>query len=192
MAPRFLPMLMNPSTSRLSRLADRLDRCAIWSGRLTCLLLIPLVLGLSYEVAARYLFNAPTIWAYDLTFMLYGAFFMLGAAFCLQRRGHVRTDIFYDRLTPRRQAVVDLVGYALFFLPFVYLLVVVGGAYFWKAFVTRETFVTSAWQPLTWPFKLAIPTAGLLLLIQGTAEVLKALYALHYGHWPRSPVDTGR
>lgn len=183
---------MNPSVSALSRLADRLDRIAIWSGRLTCLLLIPLVLGLSYEVAARYLFNAPTTWAYDLTFMLYGAFFMLGAAFCLQRKGHVRTDMFYERLTPRRQALIDLAGYALFFLPFVYLLIVVGGAYFWKAFVTRETFVTSAWQPLTWPFKLAIPVAGVLLSIQGAAEVLKALHALRFGRWPQPAAETGR
>ena len=57
---------------------------------------------------ARYLFNAPTNWAYDMTFMLYGTFFMLGAAFTLQRKGHVRTDSFYDRWSPRRQALVDL------------------------------------------------------------------------------------
>ena len=66
-----------------ARLARRLDPIAIWSGRLACLLLIPLVLGLTWEVGARYLFNAPTMWAYDLTFILYGSFFMLGAAFTL-------------------------------------------------------------------------------------------------------------
>ncbi len=105
--------------SALASAARRIDQVAIWSGRLTCWLLVPLVLGLTYEVVARYLFNAPTIWAYDLTFMLYGTFFMLGAAFALQRKGHVRTDMYYDRWSPRRQAMIDLVCYLLVFLPFV-------------------------------------------------------------------------
>lgn len=183
---------MSADTSGLSRAAHALDHVAIWSGRLTCLMLVPLVLGLTYEVAARYLFNAPTTWAYDLTFMLYGSFFMLGSAFCLQRKGHVRTDLLYDRLSPRRQALIDLACYLLFFLPLLYVLIVTGWAYFWKAFVTRETFVTSAWQPLTWPFKLAIPVTGVLLLVQGVSEVLKALHALRHGRWPARHPAGGR
>jgi TRAP-type mannitol/chloroaromatic compound transport system permease small subunit len=175
---------MPDADSAVARLARRLDRIAIWSGRLTCWMLLPLVLGLSYEVGARYLFNAPTTWAYDLTFMLYGSFFMLGAAFTLQRKGHVRTDLLYERWSPRRQAWIDIVCYLLFFLPFVYVLTVTGWGYFWKAFVTRETFVTSAWQPVTWPFKLAIPLAGALLLVQGTAEVLRCAHAIRHGRWP--------
>jgi TRAP-type mannitol/chloroaromatic compound transport system permease small subunit len=114
---------------------------------------------------------------------------MLGAAFCLQRKGHVRTDMFYERFSPRQQAIIDLVGYTLLFLPFVYVLVVIGGQYFWKAYVTKETFVSSAWQPVTWPLKLAIPVSGLLLAIQGVAEVLKSLHALRFGAWPTDIED---
>lgn len=175
---------MTSTDERLARTARRLDQLAIWSGRVTCWMLVPLVLGLTYEVAARYLFNKPTTWAYDLTFMLYGTFFMLGAAFALQRKGHVRTDMFYDRWPPRRQAAVDLACYAFVFLPVVYVLVVTGWGYFWKAFVTNETFVSSAWQPITWPFKLALPVAGALLLVQGASEVLKCVYALRNDRWP--------
>ena len=97
-----------------------------------------MVLALTYEVVARYLFNAPTEWAYDMTFMLYGTFFMLGAAFTLQRKGHVRTDSFYTDWSPRRQALTDLVCYLLMFLPFVGVFVFVGWGYFVKAYVTQR------------------------------------------------------
>ncbi|MBE7420432.1 MAG: TRAP transporter small permease subunit [Ideonella sp.] len=175
---------MSVADSGLARIARRLDTIAIWSGRSACWLLLPMVLGLSYEVVARYLFNAPTIWAYDLTFMLYGSFFLLGAAFTLQRKGHVRTDSLYADWSPRAQAAVDLVCYFVIFLPFVGVLVFVGWGYFIKAYTTGETFVTSAWQPLTWPLKLALPLGGALLLVQGASEVLKCLHTIRTGDWP--------
>jgi TRAP-type mannitol/chloroaromatic compound transport system permease small subunit len=78
---------MPPVDTLFSRAARLLDPIAVWSGNLVAWLIVPMVLALSYEVVARYLFNAPTLWAYDMTFMLYGTFFMLGSAFTLQRRG---------------------------------------------------------------------------------------------------------
>jgi len=175
---------MNPTTSNLVRWALRIDRIAATSGRLVAWLIVPMVLSLCYEVVARYVFNAPTQWAYDMTFMLYGTFFMLGAAFTLQRKGHVRTDSLYAGWSPRRQAMVDLGGHFLMLLPFAGVLLFVGWGYFVKAYVTNETFVSSAWQPITWPFKLAMPLTGLLLLIQGVSECLKCLHTLKTGQWP--------
>jgi TRAP-type mannitol/chloroaromatic compound transport system permease small subunit len=169
--------------SPAARIARRLDSIAIWSGKLTCWMLVPLVLGLTYEVVSRYVFNMPTQWAYDLTFMLYGTFFMLGAAFTLQRKGHVRTDMYYERWSPRQQATADLFCYLVVFTPFVSVFLFTGWGYFWKAFVTNETFVSSSWQPITWPFKLAMPVTGLLLLIQGASEVLKCVHTLQHGEW---------
>ena len=175
---------MNAADSTLALLARRLDRIAIGSGRLAAWLIVPMVLSLCYEVVSRYVFNAPTQWAYDMTFMLYGSFFMLGAAFTLQRRGHVRTDSFYADWSPRRQAWVDLVCYVLMLLPFAGVFLFVGWGYFVKAWVTNETFVSSSWQPITWPFKLMMPLTGLLLLIQGFSECLKCLHAIRFGQWP--------
>lgn len=166
------------------RLARQLDRIAAGSGRVVAWLIVPMVLSLCYEVVARYFFNAPTQWAYDMTFMLYGSFFMLGAAFTLQRKGHVRTDSLYAGWSPRRQALVDLGGHLLMLLPFAGVFVFVGWGYFVKAWVTNETFVSSSWQPITWPFKLAMPVAGALLLIQGFSECLKCLHTLRHGRWP--------
>lgn len=175
---------MQPMEPGLLRTARALDRVAIVSGHLVAWMIVPLVLSLSYEVVARYVFNAPTQWAYDMTFMLYGSFFMLGAAYTLQRKGHVRTDSFYANWSPRRQASVDLAGYLLMFFPFVGVLLFVGWGYFWKAFVTNETFVSSSWQPITWPFKLALPVSGALLMLQGISECLKCVHTLRTGRWP--------
>lgn len=169
--------------------ARRLDQVAIWSGRIAAWLIVPMVLGLSYEVVARYAFNAPTVWAYDLTFMLYGAFFMLGAAYTLQRKGHIRTDTFYAHWTPRRQATVDLFGYVLMFFPFVAIFLWAGWGYFVKAWVTDERFVSSPWMAVTWPFKLVMPLTGALLAVQGLSEMCKSVHAIRTGRWPHEPQE---
>ena len=174
----------------LAATAAAIDNVARWSGRVVAWLIVPMVLSLCYEVVARYFFNAPTQWAYDMTFMLYGSFFMLGAAFTLQRKGHVRTDSLYAGWSPRRQALVDLGGHLLMLLPFAGVFVFVGWGYFVKAYTTNETFVSSSWQPITWPFKLAMPVAGALLLIQGFSECLKCLHTLRHGKWPDARATT--
>lgn len=170
-----------------ARSARSLDRLAIGSGHLVAWLIAPMVLSLVYEVVARYVFNAPTLWAYDMTFMLYGSFFMLGAAYTLQRKGHVRTDSFYADWSPRRQALVDLAGYLVMAAPVAAVFAFVGWGYFVKAWNTHETFVSSAWQPITWPFKLTMPVTGVLLLVQIVSECCKCLHALQTGHWPDRP-----
>lgn len=168
-------------------LAAAIDRVARWSGHAVAWLIAPMVLSLVYEVVARYVFNAPTLWAYDMTFMLYGSFFMLGAAYTLQRKGHVRTDSFYAEWSPRRQALVDLAGTLLLLLPVAAVFTFVGWGYFVKAWNTNETFVSSAWQPITWPFKLVMPVTGVLLMLQAASELLKCGHALRTGAWPEEP-----
>ena len=179
--------LASEGDAALALWARRIDQVAIVSGRMVAWLIVPMVLSLCYEVVSRYVFNAPTQWAYDMTFMLYGSFFMLGAAFTLQRKGHVRTDSLQANWSPRRQAVVDLACYGLMFLPVAGVFVFVGWGYFVKAWQTNETFVSSSWQPIAWPFKLAMPLTGALLLIQGFSECLKCIHAIKLGHWPDRP-----
>lgn len=172
--------------SAFLRIARRLDPIAVWSGRAVAWLIVPMVLSLVYEVVARYLFNAPTLWAYDMTFMLYGAFFMLGAAYTLQRKGHIRTDSWYGGWPPRRQAMVDAVCYVVMYMPFVAVFLWFGWEYFVKSYATNERFVSSPWMPLAWPFKAVMPLTGLLLAIQGVSEFCKSLHAIRTGEWPAS------
>lgn len=171
------------TSSILLRLSRQLDPIAIWSGRIVAWLIIPMVLALSYEVVARYAFNAPTLWAYDMTFMLYGSFFMLGTAFTLQRKGHIRTDSLYANWSVRRQGWTDVVCYILMFLPVVTVFLFSGWEYFVKSWSTGERFVSSPWMPVAWPFKAVMPLTGLLLLLQGISEFCKSLHAALTGKW---------
>lgn len=173
-----------PAPIRLLLIIRALDRVAFWSGRIIAWLIVPMVLCLAYEVVARYLFDAPTIWAYDMTYMLYGTFFMLGSAYTLLRKGHIRTDSFYANWSVRRQGTVDAVCYVLFFFPGLIAFAVVGWDYFARSFAQGERIVTSPWMPIVYPFKFVIPLAAALLLIQGVSEFLKSVWAARHGEWP--------
>ena len=162
----------------------RIDAVAIFSGRLVSWMIVPMVLSLAFEVVSRYGFHAPTVWAFDMTFMLYGAFFMLGASYTLQRKGHIRTDSLYIDWSPRTQGIVDTICYLLFFFPFVLTFAIVGWEYFFKAFMTDERFVSSPWMAKVWPFKLVLPLAGAMLALQGVSEMLKCAYAIKHNAWP--------
>lgn len=158
-----------------------IDWLANWSGLIVCWLIIPLVGSLFYEVVARYLFHAPTVWAFDTSYMLYGSSFMLGAAYALYRGGHIRTDMFYQNWSPRTQGMVDAVCYLFFFFPGIFFLFWMGGQEAWHSWLIRETSDQSPWHPPLYPFKAVIPVTALMLLVQGFAEFLKSLYAVRTG-----------
>jgi TRAP-type mannitol/chloroaromatic compound transport system permease small subunit len=160
-----------------------LDAIAEWTGRIVSWLIIPMVASLVYEVGARYLFDAPTVWAYDMTFMLYGSFFMLGAAYTLKHKGHIRTDSFYGEWSPRTQGIVDSACYLVFFFPPLIAFLVVTWDYFWKSYEQGERIMTSPWMPIVYPFKFVLPLATALLLLQGLSELLKSLHAARKGEW---------
>jgi TRAP-type mannitol/chloroaromatic compound transport system permease small subunit len=165
----------------LVAVVSAIDQVAVWSGLLFCWLAVPLVLGLTYEVFARYLFHAPTIWAYDVTYMLYGSHFMLGAAYTLYKGGHIRTDIFYQNWSVRTRGVIDATLYLFLFFPGIALFFWMGLQEALHAWDIREVSDASPWRPILYPFKAVIPLALLLLMIQGVSEFLKSAYAARTG-----------
>jgi TRAP-type mannitol/chloroaromatic compound transport system permease small subunit len=158
----------------LLQIVGVIDTLSEWSGRIFAWLIIPLVAGLTYEVLARYLFNAPTIWAYDLSYMLYGAHFMLGAGYTLLKGGHIRTDIFYQSWSPRTQGKVDALLYLLLFFPGMIFFFWMGGQEFWQAWSIGERSDASPWRPILYPLKATLPLGALLLLVQGVSEFIKS------------------
>jgi TRAP-type mannitol/chloroaromatic compound transport system permease small subunit len=128
-----------------------------------------MTLGMAYEVGARYLFNAPTRWASGLTFMLYGSQFMLAAAYTLLRDGHIRTDVFYERWSPRTRATVDAACYVLFFLPAMLVILYAGTVEAWQAWSIRER--GGGWA--IYPFKTVIPVTAALLTLQALSQLIK-------------------
>lgn len=147
-------------------------------GLIAALVVAPLILAMVYEVFSRYLFNAPTIWAYELAYMAMGTNFLLGAAFTLRERGHIRIDVAYSHFSPRLKALVDAVGYLLIFLPVAWWLTWGLWNYAYGAFLSGETSGESAWNPVIWPFRLVFFLGFLALALQGTAELIRAFYAL--------------
>jgi len=158
-----------------------IDSISNWSGRIICWGIIPLVGSLAYEVFARYLFGAPTEWAYDISYMLYGSFFMLGAGYALYRGGHIRTDMLYQNWSPQRQGAVDAVCYLFLFFPGMLFLLWMGGQEAWHAWEIGERSDASPWRPILYPFKAVIPLTALMLLVQGVSEFLKSVYAVRTG-----------
>ena len=146
--------------------------------------IVILTLGVSYEVFVRYVLRDPTSWAFDLSYILYGALFLMSGAYTLSRGGHVRADVFSRRWRPRTQAAVELVLYFLFFFPGVLALVIAGWGYGYDAYAIKEVSVNSPVGVPIWPLKMLIPAAGLLLTLQGVAEVLRCLLCLREGAWP--------
>jgi TRAP-type mannitol/chloroaromatic compound transport system permease small subunit len=181
--------------SRTAWCVKTIDRVALWSGAVVSWLIIPMVLALVYEVVGRYFFNAPTIWAYDVTFITYGTFFMLGSAYTLQRGGHIRTDSFYGKWSVRTQGMVDAICYALFYFPPLIVFLYVTWDFFWVSYAQSERSVTSPWLPPIWPLKAVMPATCALMLIQGIAEFLRSVHAWRTGEWiarydPVSAVET--
>ena len=146
--------------------------------------IVILTLGISYEVFVRYVLNDPTSWAFDLSYILYGALFLMCGAYTLSRGGHVRADIFQRRWRPRTQAALEFLLYFIFFFPGVLALVIAGWGYGHESFVIQEVSVNSPVGVPIWPLKMLIPAAGVLLTLQGIAEVLRCVLCLKEGAWP--------
>ena len=146
--------------------------------------IVILTLGTCFEVFVRYALNDPTSWAFDLSYLMYGAVFYMAGAYTLSRGGHVRADMFYRKWPERRQALVELVLYVLFFFPGILALVVAGGAYGLESMRLREVSVNSPAGVPIWPLKMMIPIGGALIALQGFAEVLRCLVCLREGSWP--------
>jgi len=167
-----------PFHIRLVRIIDKFtDTTGTWVAWLN----VPLVLAVSWEVVSRYAFNAPTMWSFDVTYMLYGTIFMLGSAYALHKGAHIRTDFFFEKWSTRTRGVIDSVAYIVFFFPSIFVFLLVSGAEGWYAFEIGETSEQTPWRPLLWPFKWVVPLACLLLLIQGVSETIKSVWAARTG-----------
>jgi TRAP-type mannitol/chloroaromatic compound transport system permease small subunit len=157
----------------LKKIVRRIDSISEWSGRIFSWLSLPLVLFMSYDVIMRYLFQAPTKWAYETTWMLYGALFILGGAYGLKHKLHVRVDILYNRWSPQTRAIFDLMVYILIFFPVFYILISHSIIYAYYSWEVWETSYISYWQPPVYPIKTVMVVGFVLFFLQGIAEFLR-------------------
>ncbi len=169
----------------MNRYLFMIDRISAWSGKLFAWTVVMLTLLVCFDVTLRYVLNAPNQWVFDVAYILYGLLFMMAGAYTLSRNGHVRADMVYRTLQPRTQAWFDLVLYIVFFVPGISALVYAGVEFAQASWEMKEvSSVTSSGVPV-YPYKLAIPVAGGLLLLQGIAEMLRCIQCIRSGEWPQ-------
>lgn len=180
-APGELPGDMKPWMAKTITI---IDTTSLWIGKIVCWLLVPLCFAMVYEVIARKFFLAPTMWAYDISRMSYGAMFMLGAGYALMRGVHIRADFLYRNWTARTQGLVDTVLYLAFYFPGMAVFLYMSVDYAGVSIIRGERGMDTAWMPYMGPIKSAIPIGALFLIMQGISEVLKSIYAVQKGRWP--------
>ncbi|MFZ3117646.1 MAG: TRAP transporter small permease subunit [Variovorax sp.] len=159
------------------------DRFSTWIGKTFAWCAVLLTLLISWEVFSRYVLNTPHAWVLDAQIMLYGTLFMTAGAYTLSKNGHVRGDVLYGFFRPRTQAMFDLALYILFFLPGIVALTWAGWIYAGESLAIREQTFSADPLPL-YPFKYIIPLAGITLLIQGVAEIIRCVQCIQRGAWP--------
>jgi len=143
-----------------------------------------LIAGTCYEVFMRYALNDPTSWAFDFSYLCYGALFYMAGAYTLSRGGHVRCDVFYRLLPARRQASIDLFLYVCFFFPGILALLTSGWDDGYESMRILESSVNSPAGVPIWPMKMLLPFGAALLAAQGVAEVLRCVVCLRDNAWP--------
>ncbi len=167
-----------PLHVRIVRIVDKFtDTTGTWVAWLN----LPLVGVVSYEVFMRYAFNAPTVWSFEVTYMLYGTIFMLGSAYALHKGAHIRTDFFFEKWSIRTKGVIDSVAYIVFFFPSIFIFMLVSAGEGWYAYTINEQSEQTPWRPILWPYKLVVPLTCILLLIQGVSETIKSVWAARTG-----------
>jgi TRAP-type mannitol/chloroaromatic compound transport system permease small subunit len=166
------------------RFIRAVDQISYWSGKAASWLIVALTFVVSIEVFKRYILNAPTAWIFDLNNMLYGSLFMLCGAYTLALAGHVRADFVYIYMKPRGQASLDLILYLLFFIPCMIGLIYAGTDFAADSWRIGEHSTVTAEGPPVYQFKTVIPVAGVLVMLQGLAEIVRCIRTIRTGQWP--------
>ncbi len=169
----------------MTRFLFFIDALSAWVGKAFGWLILVLTLGVSYEVFVRYVLRAPTTWAFDFSYITYGALFLMAGSYTLSRNGHVRADVFYRFWRPRTQAMMDLLLYVVFFLPAVVAFIYSGWPYAMFSIRFLEVSIFSPAGIPVFPLKALIPITGVLLLLQGFAEIVRCIRCIRIGAWPQ-------
>jgi TRAP-type mannitol/chloroaromatic compound transport system permease small subunit len=170
--------------ARLQRLLIPVDRISTYVGQFFAWAILLLTFAVSYEVFSRYVLGAPTDWAFDASYILYGTLFIMAGAYALSRNAHVRGDFLYRAWSTRTQAKMDLALYFLFFFPGIIAFIYAGYGFAAQSWVTHEHSAYSPSGPPIYHYKTLIPFTGVLLLLQGIVEVVRCLICIRTGQWP--------
>lgn len=160
------------SESRPNLLVRAIEGAGEGTGRAASYLILVLSLVVGYDVVMRVFFDRPTVWAQEMSAMLFGTFIILGGAATARTEGHVNMDILYNRFSVRGKAILDVVTFFLLTVPFLGVLVWKGGASAWSSILSLE-HDSSQWGPPLYPFRTMLPLGALLFLLQATVKMCR-------------------
>jgi TRAP-type mannitol/chloroaromatic compound transport system permease small subunit len=163
------------------RIVKLIDKISEWTGALSAWIVIPLMLVVIYEVFQRHILNTPTRWGYDILWMLYSAQFLLGGAFTLLRKGHIRIDIVYGVLSEKAKLIYDVINTLVVIMPPAILLTYAGIVFAGDAWSSGEKLSTTNWFFPSGPSKSLIPIGFFLLALQCVAELIRDINELRKG-----------
>lgn len=166
------------------RIVHFIDSLSASVGKAFAWCIVILTFSTCYEVFVRYVLNAPTVWAFDMSVQMYGALFMMGGAYALSQDAHVRGDVVYRLLPRRAQASIDLVLYILFLGPGALALIYYGFWFAADSWFYKEVSWSSPARIQIYFFKTLIPVSGFLVLMQGFAEAVRCVMCIKTGAWP--------
>lgn len=155
-----------------------IDTISEWTGKIGSWFGVALVLLVTYEVMMRYLFNRPSLWAYELTVMLAASLYILAFAYTHLHKAHVRVDMIYAHLPARGRAVIDVLGGLFLFFPFIFLLTYTGWDWMYSAWKTSEKMATTGWYPPAGPLRSVVFLGIALFALQGISQFLRDAYQL--------------
>jgi TRAP-type mannitol/chloroaromatic compound transport system permease small subunit len=154
------------------------DSISEWTGKIVRWACVALVLALCYEVIARYVFNAPTIWAHETSCMLGGTIVALGWAYTHRHHGHVRVDVLYTHLSPRGKAIIDVFCALFLLFPLLAILIYTAADFMWVAWLKGEVLIESYWYPPSGPIRTVMLLGLSLFALQGAAQFIRDFYLL--------------
>lgn len=157
----------------MNAIAKAIDTLNDVFGRIIAPLIAIITLVVLYDIGLRFFIGRPSDWAFDITKMLFGAHFMLMAAYGLRHHVHVEVDVIKRLLSLRKQAMLDVIGYLIFFAPFMWMLLSLGWSFFMRSFSRGETTYGMVSIPV-YPIKGVIFIAAVLILLQGIAIFIRA------------------
>lgn len=168
----------------MQKIIHAIEGLSQWVGKAFGWCILILTLSVVYEVFVRYVLNKPTVWSFDMMIQMYGALFLMGGAYTLAQDAHVRGDVIYRLFSVRWQARVDFMLYIIFFFPGMIALFWFGWEIASDSWRYKEVSPLSPARIQIYFFKSLIPLAGLLLMIQGVAEMMRCWIAMRSGVWP--------
>ena len=168
----------------MTRVLHFIDSLSAWFGKAFAWCIVILTFSTCYEVFVRYVLNAPTVWAFDMSVQMYGALFMMCGAYALSQGAHVRGDVLYRLLSKKTQAKIDLVLYILFLMPGAFALIYYGYGFAADSWFYKEVSWSSPARIQIYFFKTLIPISGTLVLLQGIAEAVRCIICIKTGEWP--------